>query len=317
MNAGPIRFAQKPQQVLVTGGTGFVGQHLVRALLAEGHQVIVLTRRPSHAAELFAGRVQVCGSLDEISSMSAIDVVVNLAGARILGLPWSAARKQALLRSRVALTQNLVAWIAKLDPKPRVLLSASAIGYYGIQPQGDDTALSEDSPPQPIFMSQLCQSWEQAAAAATQSAVQVVSLRFGLVLGHGGALPMMLLPVRLGLGGRLGTGRQWVSWVHIHDLLRAIAHACQAGGNAFFRAYNVTAPEQVHQLEFSKTAARILRRPCFLPTPGLPLRMVLGEQADLLLEGQRVHPSRLLEEGFVFSYSTLEAALADLCLRTR
>lgn len=306
-------FPGGPRHVLVTGGTGFIGRQLVAGLRAGGHQVTVWTRKAPRGQAVEGLRY--CQSLDDVSADAAIDTVINLAGARILGLPWTASRREALLRSRVGLTQRLVAWMAKTAHQPAVLLSASAIGYYGVQPPGDDTALTEDNAPQPIFMSQLCQAWEAAAAEATGLGVKVVCLRFGLVLGHGGALPMLLLPVRLGLGGRLGTGRQWMSWVHLDDLLRALAHAWRASEKADaapLTCYNVTAPQQVRQLDFSQTAAAILHRPCRLPTPAWPLRLLLGEQADLLLEGQRVQPARLLGEGFAFRYPTLDGALGDL-----
>ena len=252
------------RHVLVTGGTGFVGHALVPALAAEGFRVTVLSRGDGLPAALQHAEVRSVRGLHEIPADDPVDTVINLAGARILGLPWTAARRQELLRSRVGLTQDLVAWMRSRSQRPRCLLSASAIGYYGVQPLGDDTPLTEDRPPQPVFMSQLCQQWEQAAAAALPLGVGVACLRFGLVMGHGGALPMLLLPVKLGLGGRLGSGRQWLSWVHIHDLLRALAHAWSALENEpadGLRAYNVTAPEAVRQADFSRTAAAVLHRP--------------------------------------------------------
>ena len=308
------------RHVLVTGGTGFIGHSLVPALAEQGLRVSVLTRRDRLPAALRHEQVQAVRSLAEISDSEPVDAVINLAGARILGLPWTAARRAELMRSRVGLTRDLVAWMASRSRKPRCLVTASAIGYYGVQRQGDDTPLAEDAPPQPVFMSQLCQQWEQAAAAAVTLGVRVACMRFGVVLGDGGALPMLLLPVRLGLGGRLGSGRQWLSWVHIDDLLRAVAHAwhaLDAERDAVQRSYNVTAPTAVRQLEFSRIAANVLRRPAFMPTPAWPVRLVLGEQADLLLEGQRVVPARLLEEDFVFRYPELQPALEHLAARGR
>lgn len=311
-------FGGQPQHVLVTGGTGFIGSTLVRALLADGHRVTVWTRQSRPRAAAPSDGPRYCQALDDVAG--AVDAVINLAGARILGRPWTAARRQQLLRSRAGLTQQLVAWMARAQRRPRVLLSASAIGYYGVQPPGGDGLLDEDSAPQPVFMSQLCQAWEQAAEAATGLGVRVACLRFGVVLGQGGALPMLLLPVRLGLGGRLGSGRQWMSWVHIDDLLRALAHVWQASelaGPCLVGAYNITAPEQVRQFEFSQAAAALLQRPCFLPTPAWPVRLLLGEQSQLLLQGQRVAPVRLLREGFDFRYPTLAAALGALCAAGR
>lgn len=310
----------RARHVLITGGTGFIGQSLVPALVDQGARVTVLTRRDRLPAALRRGQVRAVRSLAEIPDSDAIDAVINLAGARILGVPWTDARRQELLRSRVGLTHDLVAWMADRSSKPRCLLSASAIGYYGVQPRSDDTPLTEDSPPQPVFMSQLCQQWEQAAAAAVPLGVQVACLRFGVVFGHGGALPMLLLPVRLGLGGRLGSGRQWLSWVHIDDLLGALAHAWEAlerEPGAAPRVYNVTAPGAVRQSEFSRIAAAVLRRPSFMPTPGWPMRLLLGEQSDLLLEGQRVVPARLQREGFAFRYPQLRPALEHLVGRGR
>lgn len=317
----PFQFVDgRHQHVLVTGGTGFIGQALVAALVDQGLRVTVLTRRDRLPPPLQREQVKAVRSLDAINEDEPVDAVINLAGARILGLRWTAARREELLRSRVGLTRDLVKWMAGRRHRPRCLLSASAIGFYGVQTPADDTQLSEDGPPQPLFMSRLCQAWEQAAEEAVLLGVQVACMRFGLVLGRGGALPMMLLPVRLGLGGRLGSGSQWLSWVHIHDLLRALSHAWQALERAPGKApkfYNVTAPGAVRQRDFSRTAAAVLRRPAFMPTPGWPMRVLLGEQSQLLLEGQRVIPARLQQEGFVFRYPQLQPALEHLAARGR
>ena len=217
--------------------------------------------------------------------------------------------KEVLRESRVGLSEKLVAWIARAEVKPRLLLSASAIGYYGIQVADDDRFLDESAPPQVIFMSQLCQEWEAAVNRAQDYGVTVCTMRFGLVLGRQGALPMMLLPIKLGLGGALGRGTQWYSWIHVQDLLGGIAHLWNVDASA---AYNFTAPESVTQKEFSHVAATLLHRPCIFPTPAFLLRILLGEQADLLVEGQRVTPRRLLETGFQFQYPILSLALKDL-----
>ncbi len=310
-----LRFFATPQHVLVTGGTGFIGQLLVRALLADGNTVSLLTRSPKRAAWLLDGSVRCVTQCSDLPAAMPVDVVINLAGAPILGLPWTAARQAVLRQSRVGLTQNLVAWIAQTPHKPRLLFSASAVGYYGIQAQGDTTALTEQSPPQPVFMSQLCQAWEAEAVAAAAHGVQVIVMRFGLVLGQQGALPMMLLPIKLGLGGSLGSGRQWLAWIHVQDLLGAIAYLGQQSrqdGAGTVQVYNFTAPESVTQREFSQTSASVLHRPSFFPTPGWPLRLVLGEQTDILLEGQRVVPAALLKSGFEFRYPNLRSAIQDL-----
>ncbi|WP_222565766.1 TIGR01777 family oxidoreductase [Novilysobacter antarcticus] len=319
----PIRFADDGQHVLVTGATGFIGQELVRALLDDGHTVTVLSRDPGRALSTFDGRVTAIGSMASLPGDHRVDVIVNLAGARILGARWSERRKEALLQSRVGTTRSLVEWIARSTRKPALLLNGSAIGYYGVQRQGDDTPLSENSPPQPVFMSLLCQAWEAEAAKAADHGVRVACMRFGLVLGHQGALPMMLLPFKLGLGGRTGTGRQWLSWIHIRDLLRGMAHLWPRGkadeddadnaSPAAVHAYNFVAPGAIHQAAFASAVARVLHRPALLPAPAWPLRMALGEQSDLVLEGQRVVPTALTASGFVFDYPDIRTALASLC----
>jgi uncharacterized protein len=317
VNKMPLHFSDSCKSVLVTGATGFIGKHLVKALIADGHRVTVLTRNVKKAILSFDGKVSAIESMAELPANYPIDTIINLAGARILGWRWTESRKAELLKSRVSLTQSIVAWIAKADQKPKLFLSASAIGYYGIQAIGDNTELTEESPTQNIFMSKLCREWELTAQSAEQYGVKVVRMRFGLVLGTGGALPMLLLPIKLFLGGKLGSGKQWLSWIHVDDLLRAIAHiwrlheADETKTNVK-PVYNFTAPDVLSQFEFSKVAARVLHRPCFFPTPGWPMRLMLGEQADLLLEGQRVVPKNLLESGFKFAYPDVETALRSL-----
>ncbi|RZI71312.1 MAG: TIGR01777 family protein [Variovorax sp.] len=317
MGASALRFGDAPQHVLVTGGTGFVGRHLVAALLGDGHTVTVWTRNVAAAARGFDATVRCVRQLDEIPASTTVDVVVNLAGARIVGPRWTAARQADLLKSRAGLTDDLVAWIARRPVKPWLLLSGSAVGYYGVQPQGDASELTESSPPQSIFMSRLCQAWEASAAAAAAQGVRVACMRFGLVLGHGGALPGLLMPVNMGVGGRLGTGRQWVSWIHLQDLLGAMGHvwrlAAARGAPTAPQAWNFTAPETLVQEDFMRTAAQVLHRPFWLPVPGAPVRLALGEQADVLLEGQRVAPKRLTDTGFRFRFPDARSALQDLC----
>ena len=313
----PVSFGAAAEHVLITGATGFIGQQLVHALLADGKRVIVLTRNPRQAAWLFEGRVQCISRMQALPPGVQVDVIVNLAGARILGWRWSEKRKAVLRDSRIALSRSIVEWIACASHKPRLLISASAIGYYGIQPQGDEQTLTEEAAPQSIFMSQLCQDWESAARRAGDHGVRVVCTRFGLVLGRQGALPMMLMPIKLGLGGPLGSGRQWFSWIHVHDLLRGMAGVWDAqvattAAAMEHEVYNFTAPEVVTQQQFSRTAADVHRRPGFFPTPGWPVRLLLGEQSDLLLEGQRVVPSRLTAQGFQFSFPDLRSALQNL-----
>ncbi len=306
----PVRFGDTQQNVLVTGATGFIGQQLVAALLADGHRVTVLTRQARQAAWLFNCRVRCIAAMDQLAARERVDLIVNLAGARILGWRWTAARRAVLRRSRAGLTEGLVAWIARAEHKPRLLLSASAIGYYGVQPRGDDTVLTEAGQPQPVFMSQLCSEWEAAAQAAARHGVRVACMRLGLVFGVQGSLPLMLAPIKLGLGGPLGGGRQWLSWIHVQDVVRGIAHLARSDDAE--GAYNFTAPESLPQRRFSEIAAAQAGRPSFFPTPGWPMRLALGEQADLLLEGQRVAPARLLAAGFAFRYPDVKSALQNV-----
>jgi uncharacterized protein len=306
-----------PDNFLITGATGFIGQKLVRALLADGQRVTVLSRDAKRASALFEGGVTSITSMADLPMNQVIDVIINLAGARILGWRWSAARRQVLLQSRIATTHSLVEWIARAEKKPRLLLSASAIGYYGVQAQGDHTELGEDSPAQSIFMSTLCQEWEATAHQAAGFGVAVKCMRFGVVLGQQGALPMMLLPIKLGIGGPLGSGEQWQAWIHINDLIRGIAFLLRSTDEglteaARSEAYNFTAPECLQQKQFAQIAAGVLHRPSFMPTPAFPMRIALGEQADLLLEGQRVVPKRILEQGFTFTFPDLKSALEDI-----
>jgi uncharacterized protein (TIGR01777 family) len=317
--SAPLHFSDTAQRVLVTGATGFIGQCLVQALLADGHAVTALTRRPSVVDELFSGKVRSITAMEALPVDSRFDAIINLAGARILGWRWTEARKKILCASRIELTHSVVDWIARAQHKPRLLLSASAIGYYGIQAQDDATDLVETSAPQPIFMSQLCQQWEAAATRANEYGVAVNIMRFGVVFGHDGALPMMLLPIKLGMGGKLGSGKQQVSWIHIEDLLRAVAHVYQqhlsatGAQHALADIYNFTAPEVISQWEFARVAATILHRPCVVPTPAFIMRWLLGEQADLLLEGQRVIPHNLRNTGFSFEFPTVSSALTNIC----
>ncbi len=302
-------FGGADRSFLLTGGTGFIGQKLVRALLRNGHRVTVLTRGQRPAAWLFDGQVACVSSMDQLPASRRIDVIINLAGAPVLGWRWSAQRKAALRKSRTGLTSNVIAWIARADHKPALMLSASAIGYYGNQARGDDSVITESAAPQPIFMSDLCREWEQQALKAVDHGVPVALLRIGVVLGLHGALPMMLMPIRLGLGGPLGGGAQWQSWIHVDDVIGGMAHLCRSGADGVF---NFTAPEAMTQRHFSRVAAMVLRRPHGFPTPGWPMRLALGEQADLLLEGARVAPVRLLKSGFAFQHPHLEGALRDI-----
>jgi uncharacterized protein len=314
MNASPHVHHQDRilPAVLITGATGFVGSALVEQLRGDGQRVIVLARDLVQARATFGTGVWVVDSLDSIPSETAIDAVVNLAGARVLGQPWTAARRRVLLASRVGVTADVVGLMRRLQQRPRVLVSASAVGFYGASPQQSFEPCDERSPARPgQFQSDLCAAIEHEARRAEALGVRVVRMRFGVVLGRGdGAYPMLALSARFGLGAVLGSGRQPAPWIHLHDavaLIRlAIADANLAG------PINAVAPQTPTQAEFARTLAASLGRRVRLRVPYAVLRLALGEMAELLLEGQNAVPSAALAAGFRFRHPTLAGALAAL-----
>jgi uncharacterized protein (TIGR01777 family) len=294
--------------MLVTGATGFIGGHLVRRLLRRGDQVIVLTRDADHALDRFGPHVRIVTNLEDLEADTRIDAVVNLAGAPIMGLPWTRARRAKLIDSRVRTTRSLIVLMSRLTRPPRVLVSASAVGYYGVR---ENEWLDEYSTPSPDFQSQLCQEWEAAAVAAERLVARVVRLRIGFVLGRdGGALPQLQMPVRLWVGAILGRGAQWVSWIHIGDLVRLIEFALDTP--AMWGPVNAVAPVPVIHSQFQRALGTALHRPVWLRVPAFVLRAMLGEMAQLLVDGQHVVPRRAVEAGFKFRFRQLSGALADL-----
>lgn len=306
----PIENAERPsgRGVLITGGTGFIGGHVVRAMRRRGDAVWVWTRDAERALARFGPHVHVVTKLADIPADARIDVVVNLAGAPVVGPPWTKARRQLLIDSRVKTTQTVLDWCATRDLPPRVLVTASAIGYYG--PAGDEW-LTEDAPAQDVFQSRLCALREAAANAAEAQGVRVVNLRIGLVLGlDGGIFPQLARAASVGAAARIAGGQQWMSWIHITDLVRIIETVID---EPHLRGpINAVAPGPERQGEFQRALARAYRRPFFLRVPGRALRLALGEMAQLLVEGQRVAPQRLLRAGFEFRHFTLASALRDL-----
>ena len=294
--------------VLVTGATGFIGRRLVEALAGAGHHAIVLARDPSKASRLPSPHTLV-SSLDQIPNGTHIDAVVNLAGEPIADRLWTAARRRRILASRLRVTRDVVRLIARLDRPPAVLATGSAVGWYGLW---GGEALTEFDGGKSCFTHRVCDAWERAATVAEQHGVRVVRLRIGLVLGtEGGMLARLLTPFEFGLGGRIGDGRQWMSWIARDDLVRLIAHAIATP--SLTGAVNATAPSPVTNADFTRELSRALGRPAVLPVPAAPLRRLAGDLAEeLLLGGQRVLPDKATASGFVFRHPTLRHALSAL-----
>lgn len=300
---------------LVTGATGFVGSALVAQLLQGGQRVIVLTRDVLQARASLGPGVWAVDSLDAIPPETRIDAVVQLAGARVLGMPWTAARRRVLLASRVDTTMAVVALMRRLHQRPRVLVCASAVGFYGASPNASMEPLHEAAPPRPgEFQSDLCAAIEHEARRAEALGVRVVRLRLGVVLGHGGgAYPLQALSARLGLGAVLGHGRQAAPWIHLADALGLIHFALAR--NDVQGPVNAVAPGAVSQRGFVQALAASFGQRVWLAMPAAPLRWALGEMSTLLLDGQNVVPQAALDLGYQFVYPDLPGALRDLAAR--
>lgn len=293
--------------VLITGGSGFIGSHLLPYLLVRDYAVVGLTRQKNKRSN--HPDLTWIQHLDELKT-DRIDYVINLAGESIGQGRWTAKRKQQLMKSRVETTQQLYRYLEKRQIFPKRIISGSAVGYYGIDPteQWLET-YTEQSAPQSIFMSELCQLWEQAALSFTQQKTKII--RLGIVFGkNGGILPRMLFPIKLNLVGRIGHGRQPVVWVHVQDVLNAIEFLMLNETEA--QIFNLVSPEKVSQAQFVKTAAQVLKRKPVFFLPAFILRWMLGEQSQLVLNGQYVASIALQEAGFEFKYPTLNSALEDI-----
>lgn len=295
-------------RILITGGTGFIGARLCRVLTQAGHQLAVYSRQPSKVHACCGAEVEALADLSELSGVDAFDAVINLAGESIAAKRWSPTRKQALLDSRLLTTQKLLDEMGNMSKPPSCLINASAVGFYGDQ---GDTDVDETTAPVDDFGHQLCQQWEQLATRAEALGVRVCIVRIGLVIGRdGGFLEKMLPPFKLGLGGRFGSGQQWMSWVHRDDLVRMmiwlLEHQECSG------VYNATAPYPVRNKDFTNILARKLKRPALLPMPSFVASALFGEMAGLLLTGQRVLPRRITEAGFKYKYPDLKTALTDV-----
>ncbi len=298
-------------KALVTGATGFVGPRLLRLL----DKPVVVSRNPDRARQSIghlAGRIVRWDPMEgppPPEAFEGIDVVYHLAGESVAGARWTTAQKARIRDSRVVGTRHLVQGIAQAATKPATLVSASAVGYYGSR---GDEELTESASPADDFLARVCVEWEQEAMAAARLGVRVVTARTGIVLGSGsgGALAKMLTPFKLGAGGPLGNGRQWMPWIHVADLARLYVHAADHG--EIRGPMNSVAPNPVRNSEFTKALGRQLHRPAFMPAPYLGLRIVFGEFAQVLFASQRVIPKVALDTGFTFQFPDITSALREI-----
>ncbi len=308
-------------RVVITGGTGLIGRALAADLVSDGHEVIVLTRNPASAGDLPAGARAV--KWDAVSgkgwepSADSADAIVNLAGESIAGngfLPsrWTAARKERILQSRVNAGKAVVDAVRAAAIKPRVVIQASAVGYYGSQDVKAQPPLGEDAPSGNDFLADVVRQWEASTAPVEEMGVRRAIIRTGLILTFkGGTLPLLALPYQFFAGGPIGSGKQPMSWIHLQDEVKAIRYLIEhenASG-----VFNLTAPNPVTNAEFGQTLGKVMGRPSWLPAPGFAFKLAFGELADaLVLSGQRVVPTRLEEAGYTFEFPELEGALKDL-----
>jgi uncharacterized protein len=303
-------------KVAVTGATGFVGSGLVQRLHQEGHRILVLSRNTTFAQKVFPAEafpnVEIVAYTPTVSgswqkAIALCDSVVHLAGEPIGEGRWTPERKQEILNSRKLGTQKIVEAIVNANPKPTVLVNASAIGYYGTSETAsfDETSLSGKD-----FLAQVCQAWEAEARKVKDAGVRLVILRFGIVLGNGGALGKMIPPFKLFAGGPIGSGRQWFSWIHVDDLVNLIVQALTKP--EIEGVYNATAPKPVRMADLSQTLGRVMNRPSWLPVPGFAIEALLGDGAIVVLEGQQVIPKRTVETGFEYKYPNLQSALTEI-----
>jgi uncharacterized protein (TIGR01777 family) len=303
-------------KVAITGATGFVGSLLVQQLHAQGHKIVVLTRKTAFAKKVFPSEafpnVEIVAYTPNASAswqsiIASCDGVVNLAGEPIGEGRWTPERKQEILNSRKLGTQKIVEAIANANPKPTVLINASAIGYYGTSETAtfDETSLSGND-----FLAQVCQAWEAEARKVKDAGVRLVILRFGIVLGNGGALGKMIPPFKLFAGGPIGSGRQWFSWIHVDDLVSLILEALTKP--EIEGVYNATAPNPVRMSDLSQALGQVMNRPSWLPVPGFAIEALLGDGAMVVLEGQQVLPKRTVETGFEYKHPNLQSALRQI-----
>jgi len=298
-------------KILITGGTGFVGTHLTSRLLREGHEITVLTRSRKEAEKKTPNVSYLHSDPVQKGAWQSVikdhDVIINLAGASIFS-KWTEENKRAIRESRILTTRNLVEGIAPERAKGMTLFSTSAVGYYGFH---GDEELTEDSPPGNDFLARIAVEWEAEALKAKEKGSRVVITRFGIVLGKGGgALGQMIPPFRKFVGGPIGSGQQWFSWVHLEDLAEAFVFLMSRP--EISGPVNLCSPTPVRNIDLARALGKALKRPSFLPAPGFMIKLILGEFGSVILEGQRVVPKRLLESGFLFKHPEIGKALENI-----
>jgi len=298
--------------ILVTGGSGFIGRNLCMRLTSpveerSGYQLIVLSRNPEKAAKVLPQSVKAINDLSQLNQ--PIDILINLAGEPIADRRWSDKRKATISQSRIQTTQALYEYFKQADKPPSVVISGSAIGYYG-GGIANNQPVTEEGAVEPNFSSQLCADWESAAQQFEQLGARVCLLRTGIVLGQQGALSKLLPAFKLGLGGPIASGQQWMPWVHVEDMVKIIIYAMQ---NDITGPINCTAPQPVTNREFAKTLGKVLKRPAIAPMPAVIVKLLFGQMGDeLMIQGQSVIPQKLQQQGFKFNYSDLHSALEQL-----
>ena len=293
---------------LITGGSGFIGSHLIPQLLAQNNTVTVLTRSPAKTLAQFNNTVEVIDDLIKLDLSKKVDIVINLAGQGIADKRWSEDVIKELFVSRLLVTRALIKYMEQATHKPELFISGSATGFYGLR---DDEVLSEAASGDSSLSSELCTEWEDEAKAAEELGIRCCYLRTGIVLGNGGALSKMLPPFKFGLGGPMGSGEQWMSWIHMDDLIGIIEHIVKKP--KISGPVNGTAPNPVTNKEFATTLGKALKRPAFIPLPSFVLKFLMGEMGqELLLSGHRVVPAKMSVSGYPFKYEQLESALTEV-----
>ncbi|KUO64510.1 MAG: epimerase [Gracilibacter sp. BRH_c7a] len=304
-------------KVLLFGGTGFIGRNLSEELLANGYQVFVVTRNRQTITKDLADKVQIIewdniSVLPSVNGLQDADVVINLAGESLANHRWSDSVKEQIMDSRIRTTQAIVTAINNRIMQPKVLINASAVGYYGFRQNEEITEVGTTGQD---FLAQVCQKWESEAYKVQSNLARVVTMRIGVVLGREGALARMKMPFRFYLGGKLGTGKQYISWIHINDLTRMIRFVIEH--QELIGPINMTAPQPVTMGDFCSVLGEVMHKPCWLPVPEILLKIALGQMAEMLVYGQRVSPKKIRDAGFEFRFKELKSALEEVIVKER